>query len=143
VVELELRADGPLYAERRVPDQIVDPAQAHDAGIVIDLLGARKIDQHGEPRLVGALGRQIGEVIQELVPARQTAQRVDPPEGVLQLDLRHDHRGEILERGDLGLDHGARLGSQDAQGAEPVPVAGHQRRAGIEAVPERPSTLSA
>ncbi|MDF9862400.1 hypothetical protein M2437_001382 [Methylorubrum pseudosasae] len=59
------------------------------------------------------LGGEIGEVVQELVPAGQTTQRIDPAESVLQLDLRHDHRGEVREGGDLGRRDRAGLGSED------------------------------
>ena len=56
---------------------------------------------------------------------------------LLQLDLRHDHRGQVLESGHLGGSGRARLGAQNAESAEAVTVARNERCAGVEADPGR------
>jgi hypothetical protein len=50
-----------------------------------------------------------------------------------QLDLRHDHRGEVPQDRSLLVRDLTRLGAQDAHGAQTVSIGGHQRCAGLEA----------
>nr|WP_211246118.1 hypothetical protein [Cereibacter changlensis] len=135
VVERLLRPEDAAQRAGRLADQIIEPRAAHDAGDLADLVGAGEIDDDGEARLALAVAGQIGEVIAELVAAGQAAHRVDAAEGVLQLDLRHDHRREIDQRRHLGGRGLPRLGPQHAERAEAEALAGDQRRPGVEPRP--------
>jgi hypothetical protein len=105
-IEPALRAHEPSQLPGGFPHQIIDAARPHDAGIGADLLGTGEIDEHGDPGNVRMLDGEIREIVQELVPIGQAAQRIDPAKGMLQLNLRHDHRGQIFESGHLGCtDH--------------------------------------
>ena len=76
--------------------------------------------------------REIVEIVEELLAVRQSADRIDPAERMLQLDLCHRHRGQIAQRRHLVGGHGARLVAQHAQRAQTIAIAGRERRAGVE-----------
>jgi hypothetical protein len=123
---------------RRLADDVVDEAGAHRAHPAAELLGRGQVHQRRQARLAGwPLERQVEQVVDELVAVRDAADRIDAADRVLQLDLRHHHRGQVGQAGTFGIADRARFGAEHAHRAQAVAVAREQGRAGVEAHPVR------
>ncbi len=107
---------------------------AHDAGEMIDLATLGKVEDHRKTLQPAAVVQlEVGKIVEELHPVRQAADRIDASDGMLELDLRHHHGGEVLQAGKLLLRRRARLGSEHAERTQPMPFTRHQRRTGVKA----------
>ncbi|MDN4634716.1 hypothetical protein QCD71_24735, partial [Sphingomonas sp. PsM26] len=78
-----------------------------------DLIVTGKVNDHREPPFEGKIPSQIDEVVAELLSAWHATDRINAAKGVLQLDLRHNYRRQIDQRGHLGRSYLPRLGTQD------------------------------
>jgi hypothetical protein len=72
-----------------------------DAGQANHLIHPTKVDEHAQARSANGAYGKVVKVVEELGPVRELADRVDAPIGVLELDLGHDHRREVMKGGKL------------------------------------------
>ncbi len=100
---------------------VVDAGRAVDAREMAQLLGMGKIDQDGEARLAGAVAAHIAEIVEKLVAVGQAAHGIDPSERMLELDLGHHHRREIVQGRHLGGGGGARFAPSTHKAPSPYP----------------------
>ena len=116
----------------RLGEQIIHVSGAKNPQALVDALGWRKFDGDHRPLLASMFAAEVLKVFIELRPVRQAAGRLDPAEGMLKLDLRHDHLREVVQPADLvgrGLPRGC---AKHAERTKPMSVAGDQRRPGVE-----------
>ena len=105
----------PRYADRqpndlsRVADQFFRVGGAQNAHPVTDLARRHELDQEPHFAFARRAPGQVLQIFEQLVFVGEAAGRVDATDRVLQLDLRHDHGGEIDQDMLLVLAHPAWL----------------------------------
>ncbi len=97
-----------------------------------DLAGRHELDQKSHFAFARRALGQVFQILEQLVLVGEAAGRVDAPDRVLQLDLRHDHGGEVDQDMLLVLVHPPWLVVDDAERAKSVAGSRDQWGAGVK-----------
>ena len=134
MVDLAVRSTAGAQRLRGFVHEIIEVTRSHDAGGAVEPLGTSEIDQDQQAAFALSLVMpQVGQIFEKLVAIGQPTAGIHPAEGMLQLDLSHDHGRQVGQRTDLVGRGLAWFGSENAHRSEAETIAGHQRGAGVEA----------